>query len=295
MTERIVSISERPARLHFRWEQMVVESEGMPLATVPVAELGALVVSQPAVSYSQPLLIALGEAGVPLVVCDGKHLPVAMLLPLVGHHAQTQRLLRQAEAGLPLRKRLWQQIVRVKVRAQARLLVEAHGTDGGLVRLAGTVRSGDPDNVEAQAARRYWPLLFGTEFRRRRDGPDQNRHLNYGYAALRALVSQAVCAAGLHPSLGLHHHHRGNPFCLADDLMEPLRPVVDRVVLAWVRDHGREDPLDRPTREALLRPLLDRHVISGEERTLADLIQRMVQSLAAVFAGEARALTIPEV
>jgi hypothetical protein len=169
------------------------------------------------------------------IVSNEKHLPAAMLLPLSTHSTQTERFARQAAVSLPTRKRAWQQIVQAKLRAQARLLEETTGADQGLHVMAGRVRSGDPDNLEAQAARVYWPALFGKEasgeaFRRDPEGEGINVHLNYGYAVLRAIVARALCASGLHPSLGVHHHNRYDTFCLADDLMEPFRPLVDRVV-----------------------------------------------------------------
>jgi CRISPR-associated protein Cas1 len=132
---------------------------------------------------------------------------------------------------LPTRKRLWQQIVRAKIKAQGELLREIHGNDHGLIAMAARVRTGDQGNLEAQAARKYWGLVFGdSKFRRGSDKPDQNRHLDYGYTVLRAAVARALCAAGLHPSIGLRHKNRYDAFCLAADVMEPFRPLVDRRV-----------------------------------------------------------------
>jgi CRISPR-associated protein Cas1 len=203
--------------------------------TIPFADIAVLVTSHPQISFTQAVLAGLAAAGGMFIVSNEKHLPAAMLLPLSTHSTQTERFARQAGVSLPTRKRAWQQIVRAKLRAQARLLEEATGSDGGLGVMAGKVRSGDPDNLEAQAARIYWQALFGRgasgeAFRRDPDGGGVNVHLNYGYAVLRAIVARALCASGLHPSLGVHHHNRYDTFCLADDLMEPFRPLVDRVV-----------------------------------------------------------------
>jgi CRISPR-associated protein Cas1 len=218
-----------------------------------------------------------------------------MVLPLDAHSTQAERFDQQAQAPEPLRKRLWQQIVKVKVYAQARLLDELYGNDQGLATLAAKVRSGDTDNIEAQASRRYWLALFDDrDFKRNRDAEDQNRQLNYGYGVLRAIVARAICGAGLHPSLGLHHHNRYDAFRLADDLMEPLRPRVDRAVVAWVKEHGKEAPLDKESKRALVSALTERLTLDNESRTLFDVSARMASSLADALAGERKDLLLPE-
>jgi CRISPR-associated protein Cas1 len=218
-----------------------------------------------------------------------------MLLPLQTHSIQTERIIAQASSSLPTRKRLWQQIVRAKIQAQADVLTEFRNTDLGLLALISNVRSGDPANVEAQAARRYWTSLFSCNtFRRDRDAQDQNRLLNYGYAVLRAIIARAICAAGLHPSLGLHHHNKYNAFCLADDLMEPYRPVVDRVVARFVEKHGFESDFDRSARLEMLVSLTGRLDCAGESRTLFDAASRTASSLVGIFLGQQRNLSLPE-
>jgi CRISPR-associated protein Cas1 len=274
MTDRILDISDRPARLTANGGLLVIDfgkpwdttrrgeagahrppapssaEEGNRVArdpesglrardtetqTIPFADIAVLVTSHPQISFTQAVLAGLAAAGGTFIVSNEKHLPAAMLLPLSTHSTQTERFARQAAVSLPTRKRAWQQIVQAKLRAQARLLEETTGADQGLRQMAARVRSGDPDNLEAQAARIYWQALFGKDasaepFRRDPEGEGINAHLNYGYAVLRAIVARALCASGLHPSLGVHHHNRYDTFCLADDLMEPFRPLVDRVV-----------------------------------------------------------------
>ncbi|RKY25026.1 MAG: type II CRISPR-associated endonuclease Cas1, partial [Planctomycetota bacterium] len=227
MTERVLDLSEEPARLRVRYGQLVIRRSGMPDAAVPLVDLAVLVASNPQVSYTNAVLAGLAEAGGTFITCDRKHQPAGMLLPLRSHSLQAERFARQASASQPTRKRLWRQIVRAKIRAQSNLLKKLYGNDRGLSALISRVKSGDPQNLEAQASRRYWPALFADKsFRRDPDREDQNRFLNYGYAIIRAIVARAICAAGLHPSLGLHHHNRYNAFCLADDLLEPLRPIA---------------------------------------------------------------------
>ena len=292
---RVIDIADEPARLKVRYENLVVERAGKAPVSLPLAEIGALVVSHQQVTYTHAVLAGLAAAGAPLIVCDLKHLPVGLLLPIAAHYAQAERFAQQARVSRPTAKRLWQQIVRAKIRNQAELLERVRGGHHGLRPLVARVRSGDPTNVEAWAARKYWPALFdSTGFRRRYEADDANRLLNYGYAIIRALAARAICAAGLHPSLGIHHHNRYDAFCLADDLAEPFRPLVDEVVLALVEEHGDDVPLDRETKLAILRHLTGRFTVEGESRTLFDILAKVASSLAAVFADKEKRMWLPE-
>jgi CRISPR-associated protein Cas1 len=287
--ERFIEIAKDPARLCLRNGCLIVQRENSPDVSVAVFELSAVVLANPQCSITQPAMNALMEAGVPLLVCDASFLPSGMMLPLRANTLQTQRMIAQASAKLPVKKRLWQQVVRTKIRAQAAALLGLHGDDSGLPDLADLVRSGDPTNVEARAAARYWPLLFRDPlFRRRFELEDQNRLLNYGYAIIRAAVGRAICAAGLHPSIGLHHHGRENPFCLADDLVEPYRPLVDAEVAKMAGERGRDCPLDAASKQRLVE-LLELRLQTGrgepDMRTVSECIGKTAFSLAAVFGG----------
>jgi CRISPR-associated protein Cas1 len=165
----------------------------------------------------------------------------------------------------------------------------------GLRAMAERVRSGDPENVEAQAARKYWPLLFGPAFLRDREAAGVNPMLNYGYAILRAMTARAVCAAGLHPTLGLHHHNKYNAFCLADDLMEPFRPLVDRTVAEFLAFYGPDPAMDKTAKQGLIEGLTGRVRVGGEWRTVFDALTRMAASLAGVYAGERKEILLPEI
>jgi CRISPR-associated protein Cas1 len=295
VTDRIVDASEAVAGLRVRHSQLVIELADGQRQTTPLSELAVLVVSEPAVVMTQAVISGLAECGGSVVVCGRDRLPVAMMLPLQAHSTQGERFAQQARAPLPLRKRLWQQVVRAKIRAQGRLLQELHGSDAGLAAMAERVRSGDAGNLEAQASRRYWPLLFADrKFRRGSEGPDQNSHLNYGYAVLRAAVARALCAAGLHPSFGLQHHNRYDPFCLASDFMEPFRPLIDRAVYHWVQEHDPALPLDKEAKAALISPVMQRYQVEGETRTLFDLLARSASSLARAIGGQPGEFRIPE-
>jgi len=296
MHNRILDISEDAAFLRVRHRQLLIERDGLEAVSVPLEDVAVLVVSHPRVTYTQAVLAGLLEQGGMFVACDGRRLPAGMLLPLGAHHLHAERLALQIKVSKPARKRLWRQIVRAKITAQANLLLELNGDDGGLSAMVSRVRSGDADNVEGQASRRYWPLLFGdANFRRDREGADQNRLLNYGYTVLRATVARAVCAAGLHPSLGLHHHNRYDAFCLADDLMEPFRPAVDRFVAHWLKETEPDALIDPETKRDLLETLAGPYELEGQKRSLFDVLTRAASSLLAVFADERKELLLPEI
>jgi len=290
--ERVIDFAQDPAHLSLSLERMVIRRDGCEEAVIPLADAAVAVVSHPRVTCTGALLAGLMRSGGSMVVCDETHAPVGLMLPLGVNAEQTRRTLAQARAGRPLAKRLWRGIVRAKIRAQAHTLELHTGDDAGLRALAPRVRSGDPENVESTAAQRYWPRLFRNPmFRRRREAPDQNRLLNYGYAVLRAAVGRAVCAAGLHPSLSVHHHGRNNAFALADDLMEPYRALVDDEVAEIVASLGADLPPDGVTKPRLIGVLHARlwdpaGGAPGEHRTVLDWIGRTAASLAQVYLAD---------
>jgi len=294
MIERIIDLSEEGASLSVNLDRLVIK-RGDEQTTLPLAELAVLIVAHPQVHYTHAVLTGICREGGAFVLCNEKRLPTGMLLPLENHYIQSYRFASQAEATLPTKKRLWKQIVKAKVTAQGRLLARTRGDDFGLSELAKKVRSGDASNIEAQASRRYWPALFGDDFTRDPDVGGRNSLLNYGYAVLRAMVARAICASGLHPSLGLHHHNRYNPFCLADDLMEPFRPLVDEEVLSVVEHSGENPDLCKETKRKLINALTQkRFAVEGESRGLFDLLAHLASSLASVYLGEGNKLLLPD-
>ncbi|MCA3184547.1 MAG: type II CRISPR-associated endonuclease Cas1 [Methylobacterium sp.] len=229
--ERIVDIATDGRHLSVLRGFLVVTEDRQEVGRIPLDDIAAVIINAHGVTWSANLVVALAERGAPVVFCAANHAPVALCLPLEGHHAQNARLRAQWEAGRPLTKQLWRRIVIAKIHWQAAAL-SAHGHDpSAFDLLARTVGSGDPENIEAQAARRYWPMLMGDTFRRDRSADDINALLNYGYTVLRSLCARAIVGAGLHPSIGIHHANRGNAFALADDLIEPFRPLVDSLAL----------------------------------------------------------------
>ena len=197
---------------------------------VPFDEIEAIIVHTPQATYSSGCLQELAIRNIPLVLSNNAHSPVGWLWPATGNFEQSRRMFAQTQLSKTFRDKLWKKLVIAKIQAQAEVLKSANIRHGRLIALSKTVKPGDPENIEAQAAQRYWPALLGTEFRRRRNGDDPNGLLNYGYTILRASITRYICASGLHPSIGLHHSNRFNAFCLADDLMEPFRPAVDMEV-----------------------------------------------------------------
>jgi CRISP-associated protein Cas1 len=229
--ERIVDIATDGRHLSALRGFLVVSEGREEIGRVPLDDVAAVIVHAHGVTWSTNLIVALAERGAIMVLCGSNHAPVAVCIPLEGHHAQNARMRAQWEASKPHAKQIWRQVVSTKIRWQGAVLTAFSHPGAAFETLARSVASGDPANVEAQAARRYWPLLMGEDFRREREADGANAMLNYGYAVLRSLVARAVIASGLHPSIGIHHANRGNAFALADDLIEPFRPLVDALTI----------------------------------------------------------------
>ncbi len=289
---RVVEVQQDGRHLALHRGFLVVKDGGTELGRIALDQIAAVVGNAHGLTWSSNLALALAERGIPLVLCGTNHTPAAVVWPLDSHHAQAGRVRAQVEAGKPLVKRLWRDIVRLKLRGQADAL-ELAGAGGGpaLRSLAGRVRSGDPDNLEAQAARRYWPALFGPAFRRDRAAGGVNGMLNYGYAILRSGVARAVMAAGLHPSIGLHHSNRYNPMCLVDDLLEPFRPLADLAVHGLAARGVQE--VDGEVKRTLAALMVADVRTEAGVSPLMTVQQRFGQSLAACLEGDARGLTLP--
>lgn len=277
---RIIELSENPTQLRIRNSLLEIHRDSELQASIPIKEVAVLIAAHPRVTFTQSVLGELSSAGGVFVTCNKSRLPIGMMLPLDGFHQQVRRFRCQAAAKQALQNRCWQKVVRAKISGQANTLCFIHGSDAGLKKLVPLVKSGDRSNVEARAARRYWSVLFGRQFRRDRDACDENMWLNYGYSVMRAIVARAICGSGLHPGLGLHHHHRGSGFPLADDLMEPFRPVVDRVVYEACNPATTDQVADTKLRQSIVGALTSRYLVTDESRTLFDWASRLSASLA---------------
>lgn len=291
MLGRIVEIEGEGRRLTLnRGFLDIAGPEGL-LGQVPLDDIEAVILSNPAASFTSQLVSALASRGAPFVISGPDYRPVAYLLPIEGHYAQGNRMEAQAEASLPMQKRLWAELVKAKIAAQAAAL-ERSGADPKTVAvLVERVRSGDSDNMEAQAAQRYFPLLFGPKFRRYRDGDGVNALLNYGYTILRAATARAIVAAGLNPALALFHRSRGDALRLADDLMEPFRPAIDLLVLDYANSSGNR--LDTAAKRHLVAVLHADYETSEGVTPLSNVMARLATSLAQVFMGERKSLNLP--
>lgn len=293
MSHRTVAVSS-PSHLSLRHRQLVIELEDGSAPTVPIEDLDLLIVDQPQVTYTHALLASLVEAKAGLIVCGADHLPAGALLPYAANTLAGERLRAQLSCPRPLAKQLWRVIVACKLRRQADLLVRATGHDGALRAMAARVRSGDPENREAQGAQRYWPLLFGPGFRRERAGGAPNRLLDYGYAVLRAATARVVVGAGLAAGIGLFHSNRGDAFALASDLMEPFRPFVDGISWEMWRAGLAEDDLDRVRKAHLLGLLNIGVAVDGQAMPVSLALERAAASLAESFAERRVCLRLPE-
>lgn len=288
-----------PAYLSLKDGQMVIDTvEGeRRQVNVPVEDIGVVVLDSPQITLTHPLLNALLENNSAVITCNARHMPFGLLMPLETNTLQSERFNDQLEASLPLKKQLWQQTVQAKIANQAWLLGSL-GVDVEPMRyFQRSVRSGDPDNYEGRAAAFYWGSLFegltANDFVRGRYEKEPNNLLNYGYAVLRAVVARSLVGSGLLPTLGIHHHNRYNAFCLADDIMEPYRPFVDRVVHGMVHEFDDCSVLTKDMKARLLAiPAMD-VVIDGQQSPLMLATQRTSASLYDCFEGVSRRIIYP--
>lgn len=291
MSHRIVEIAEDERYLSRSRGFLVVAGEAGEIGRVPLDDIGAVIVSARQASYSNNLLAELAERNIPLVICGENFAPKAWLWPFEGHHLQYQRLNAQIAAPAALKKKLWRDIVRAKVLQQQAALLAVGAPSGGVGALAVKVKPGDPDNIEAQAAKRYWGLMMGEDFRRERHAGGRNAMLNYGYAVIRSAAARAVVAAGLHPTVSLFHSNRANAFALVDDLMEPFRPFADLQVLRlWKAGHEEVDKVVKTVLARLL--VLDLETPRGVS-PMTLVMQRAAASLAESYLDNRCAIDLP--
>lgn len=296
MIKKTIHFSQ-PAYLSLRLQQLIVKpADGSDEKSLPIEDIGMVVLEHPQLTLSHGLMGALLANGAAIVTCSDKYMPSGLLLNLDGHHLQSARFKIQIEASEPLKKQLWQQTIKAKIQNQAAHLRLRGQSPDALLHLAKEVNSGDTYNREALAAARYWKALFGEDFIRDPDGEAPNILLNYGYAILRATVARGLVASGLLPTFGIHHHNQYNAYCLADDIMEPYRPLVDRLVYdIWRNQPDTDDLIISPKlKKSLLGiPAMDIR-IDGYGSPLMVGLQRTTNSLVACLEGSSRRLIYPE-
>lgn len=291
---------ENPAYLSLHLGQLVIRRIGEDgteeKKTVPIEDIGMILLDNRQITLTQAVMAALMENNCAVVTCGEDHLPLGLMLPLYCNTVQNERFRRQIDASVPLNKQLWQQTIQAKIHNQASVLLYTTGEiHKNMTIWERQVKSGDTDNMEGRAAAYYWKTVFpaNPHFVRGQFDDTANRLLNYGYAVLRAVIARALVGSGLLPTLGIHHHNRYDPFCLADDLMEPYRPYVDRLV--WdLLTVDPETELNRATKMKLLSiPTLE-VVINGKRSPLMLAAMQTSASLAKCFSGEIRKVAYPE-
>lgn len=296
-----------PAVLSLKLKQLVLQypdngdlplfgEDGKPKpVTIPIEDIGVVVLDSQQLTVTSALMAALLDAGCAVISCDSRHMPSGLLLPLCGHILQSERFRNQVDASLPLRKQLWQQTIGRKIANQEAVLRYTTGRPHpNMLAWSQSVRSGDTDNMEGRAAVYYWKTLFPDRpsFVRDHDDGGVNAILNYGYAIVRAIVARALVMAGLLPTLGIHHHNRYNAYCLADDIMEPYRPYVDRVVFDILSDTP-QPALSKEVKARLLGIATSDVVIDGTRHPMMVGASVTAASLAKCFAGDIRRLAYP--
>lgn len=301
-----------PAYLSLRQGQLVVQypedKTSVPLAkrlkqesppanekTVPIEDIGVVVLENPRVTVTTALLEALTYNNVAVITCDERHMPTGVLQPIEGHTEQSERIKHQVNASLPLTKNLWQQTIQAKIKNQAYLLHEQTGVEvKNMLYWSTEVTSGDTKNHEARAAAYYWQNLFPIpNFNRQRAGIPPNNLLNYGYAVLRAVTARSLVSSGLFPTLGIHHRNKYNAFCLADDIMEPYRVYVDIIVAHLVNNMDDLSELTTELKTHLLQiPAMDVK-IDGKKSPLLVAMSRTTHSLYECYAGISRKIIYP--
>ncbi len=286
-----------PAYLKTLNQQLIVslkDKENTKL--IPIEDIGIIILDHPQITITQPTLSRLLHNNAAVITCDDNHMPIGMFLNLDGHSLQSQRFKDQVEASMPLKKQLWQQTVQAKILNQAKLLSKERQENKLLLNLAKQVKSGDSSNCEAQAACYYWKHIFPDflNFSRSRDGEPPNNLLNYGYAILRAVVARSLVGSGLLPTLGIFHRNQYNAYCLADDIMEPYRPYVDKVVCDIVRMNGKFLQMTTGMKTQLLGiPAMD-VLINKEQSPLMIAVQRTTASLSKCFEGTSKKILYPQ-
>lgn len=294
MIGRIVEIADDKRHLFLHRGFMVVQAtdgERKELGQVPIDDIAAVIANAHGISYTNNLLVALAERGTPFVLCGANHNAAGMLITVDGNYNQAKRFDAQIGATKPTHKRLWAEIVRSKLQQQASVLEAIGHNPIQLTALANRVKSGDPDNLEAQGARKYWTMLFGDDFRRDQNSSGINSLLNYGYTVLRASTARATIAAGLHPTISLFHSNDNNAMRLVDDLMEPFRPMIDLKV--WQLAQQNETEINPSSKRALVHVLYDDMQSSDGATPIMVSIQRLATSLAQVYLGERDKLDLP--
>ena len=293
MLKRTIYIGN-PAYLKLKDLQLqIIDPETKEVkGSVPVEDLGFLVLDHPQITLSHPVILLLQQQNVAIISCDESHLPLGLMLPISGHVEHSERLKHQINCSEPLRKQLWKQTVEAKIFQQKEVLRKFNIEHSSLLKYMNEVKSGDSTNMEGIAAQYYWKQLFD-DFTRERKGDAPNNFLNFGYAILRSMVARALVCSGLHPTIGIFHRNKYNAYCLADDIMEPYRPYVDTLVIEWMQKSEASHVLDKQAKAYLLQLATKDVYINGLQRPLMTALSITTSSLCKCFIGESRIIHYP--
>lgn len=305
MIKRVLCFTN-PAYLSLHLQQIVYEppatksetdsdNAAKRTCTIPIEDVGVVILDNRQITITQALMAALLENNCAVITTDSRHLPIGLLLPLAGNSLQSERFRKQLDATEPLKKKMWQQTIVAKILGQAAILQEVGIENSNMCKWAKSVRSGDPENLEGRAAAYYWRNVFqNQDFIRGQEGDPPNNLLNYGYAIVRAMMARALVAAGLLPTLGIFHHNRYDAYCLADDIMEPYRPYVDRLVLSMLKHHNDISELTTEIKRELLSISTVDVLIDGHRSPMIVAIQTTANSVQRCFCGESRKIIYPD-
>jgi CRISPR-associated protein Cas1 len=289
-----------PLKLKLQNSQLHIEyfDSNQPPRTIPVEDIGVVIIDHQQIVITHGIMNALIDHNAAILWCDNRHIPNGLVLPMAGNDLFTKKMRIQLNASEPLKKQLWKQTIQQKILNQASILKWMNKEYEPVKKLAANVSSGDTENIEGRASYLYWQTLFENDenFKRHRFGPPPNQLFNYGYAILRAVVARSLIASGCLLAMGIHHRNQYNAFCLADDIMEPYRPYVDKVVLQMLNEAKEPitEDITKEQKQILLQiPALDIH-LDEEKSPLMVGMQRTTASLMKCFEGEARKILYPE-
>ena len=285
-----------PAYLKLKDEQMYImePSSNEMKGKVSVEDLGLLMLDHFQITISHQLIQKMMGNNVVVVSCDAHHLPHGIMLPLYGHTEHSDRIKDQLQASEPLKKQLWKQTVECKIENQKEVLRRLGNYYEPMMNYQNNVKSGDSTNMEGIAAQHYWKYLISLDFLRQRFGESPNQFFNFGYAVLRSIVARSIVETGLLPVLGIFHKNKYNPYCLADDLMEPYRPFVDWLVMDWLTKNPEIEELTKEFKAHLLQVATKDVWIDGKKRPLLVAVKTTASSLYKCYKGEKRLISYPE-
>ena len=285
-----------PAYLKLKDEQLYImdPETGQMKGKIPLEDLGLLMLDHWQITVSHQLIQKMMGNNVVVISCDAHHLPHGIMLPLHGHTEFSERIKDQMEASEPLKKQLWKQTIECKIENQKEVLRRLGNYYEPMMDYRNNVKSGDLTNMEGIAAQHYWKYLISLDFLRQRFGDSPNQFFNFGYSVLRSIVARAIVETGLLPVLGIFHKNKYNPYCLADDMMEPYRPFVDWLVMDWLTRNPETEDLTKEFKAHILQIATKDVKIDGKTRPLMVAVKTTVSSLYKCYTGEKRQISYPE-